>query len=139
MFVIKPIKETEIQISVAYECGCEYIKGTLAYAAWELKDDGKTPDFPIGVCQFYPGENAEIFTLKPKDGCEEDEAMIILIRSVMSFLERAGSKSLFMPHSAGPDSLLKKCGLKKSEGGYTVDLTEFYKSPCKYNEANKNE
>ena len=137
MFFVKPIKDIELQKDICKIVGDVYVPGTLAYCSAELSEN-ETIDHYIGICQFIPGEDAKIVSLSPAPGCEEDEAIIILLRTVMSFLERAGSKTMILPFSAGPAEILKKCGLVKSENGYTVDLVEFYKAPCRYNKENQN-
>lgn len=131
MFYIKPIKDIEYQKEICSIIGCEYIPGTLAYFAAELADN-ETIDHIIGICQFAPGENSKIVSLFPAVGCEEDEAMVILCRTVMSFLERSGSKYMTLPFSAGSENLLAKCGLPKKDDCYYVDLEKFYEAPCKY-------
>lgn len=138
MFLIKPIRKIDIQKVICSFVGCEFIPGTLAYYAAELKEDKSEIDHYIGICQFIPGETSRILTLFPAQGCEEDEAILILCRTVMSFLARAGSKHLIIPDNAGPESVLRLTGLKKTENGYTVDLQKFYEAPCKYNKDDDN-
>ncbi len=138
MFVIKPIKETKKQIEICDSIGCEYIPGTISFAASELKSDGISIDYYIGICQFIPGEDCEISSLAVKPGAESDEAVIILLRTVMSFLERCGGKNLTVPKDAAPESVMALSGLTKTDAGYVIDLHEFYLSPCKYNKDHGN-
>lgn len=133
MFAVKPVYDAELHRELCEALGAEYTDGTLAYFAAELADDRSSVTELIGICCFSVGEEAKIYTLFPAEGKEEDEAMIIMCRAVMNFLWRTGTKILTIPLSAGPETLLKKCGLRECENGYTVDLDEFYLSPCHYN------
>ncbi|MBR2296067.1 MAG: hypothetical protein IKA43_01515, partial [Clostridia bacterium] len=64
----------------------------------------------------------------------DNEAMIIMLRTAMNFMHRCGlKKSIFLANSANPE-LLELSGYSKDENGiYSIDLDEFYISPCHYN------
>ena len=138
MFVIKPIKEIELHKAVCKEIGCEYVPGTISFAAAELMPDNETVDYYIGICQFIPGEDCRICSLFPGKGSEDDEAVMILLRTVMSFLERSGGKNLKVSKDAAPLPLLKASGLTETSECFEIDLTEFYKSPCRYKKEHDN-
>lgn len=135
MFAVKPVPEFELQKEICAALNANCPEGSSAYFAAELSENGDAVSELIGVCCFFQDENAEICTLCPATGREDDEAMIIMCRAVMNFLWRQGSLTAHLPFTAGPSELLKKCGLKMCEDGYSVDLNEFYKSPCHYSEA----
>lgn len=136
MFSVKPIYDIELQKELCDFLNTPYIPESIAYFAAELERDLTTIQSIIGICQFIPGEIGEILSLIPAPGKEDDEAMIIMERAVMSFLHRSGSKTFKMHESAGPDAVLKRSGLPFKDGFYTADLEVFFTSPCSYNKDN---
>ncbi len=135
MFAVKPLPDKALQKEICETLGCEYNDSTMAYFAAELSEDRSKITDIIGICQFTLGKDSEIVTLCPASGREDDEAMIVMQRAVMSFMHRFGAKTVTMKNSAGPEKLLKACKLSKRDDGFYADLDEFYKSPCHY-EAN---
>jgi len=136
MFTVKPIYDIELQKELCDFLNTPYIPESIAYFAVELERDLTTVKSVIGICQFLPGETGEILSLIPAPGKEDDEAMIIMERAVMSFMHRSGSKYFKMLESAGPEAVLKRSGLPFSDGCYTADLDVFFQSPCSYNKDN---
>ncbi|MBE6715087.1 MAG: hypothetical protein E7575_07420 [Ruminococcaceae bacterium] len=133
MFAVKPLQDKELQSELCTLLNTPYLANCFAHFAVDLNEDGTKIEAIIGICQFSLGETAEIFTLVPFPGKENDEAMIIMERAVMNFMWRSGSKSFVMKESAGPEELLKRSGLPKKDGTYFVDLDLFFKSPCSFN------
>jgi len=137
MFAVKPLIDKEVQNQLCLLTGAEFIPDSLAYFAADLEDDGTAIKGMIGVLQFkMTEETGEILTLMPFPGKEEDEAMIIMERTCMSFMWRNGMKNMIMKESAGPDEVLSRSGLPKKDGQYFVDLDLFFSSPCKFNKEN---
>ncbi len=137
MFAVRPLQDKDVQKELCELLGTEFIPDSLAYFAADL--DQKTFDLLgiIGILQFRMGEKeAEILTLVPSVGKEEDEAMIIMERTAMSFMHRSGIKKMTMSENAGPDSVLSRSGLPKKDGVYFVDLDVFFASPCHFNKDN---
>lgn len=137
MFAVRPLQDKDVQKELCELLGTEFIPDSLAYFAADL--DQKTFELLgiIGILQFRMGEKeAEILTLVPSAGKEEDEAMIIMERTAMSFMHRSGIKKMTMSESAGPDSVLSRSGLPKKDGVYFVDLDVFFDSPCHFNKDN---
>ena len=142
MFVVKPLPDKELRREICADIGTEFFEDGYSYLAAELADDRSTVVGIIGICQFYMTDadgtlRGEIVSLVPAGGREGDEAMIVMCRAVMNFMWRAGCKSVILNSNAGPDELLKRCGLIKREEGYFADLDEFYTSPCHFNKENR--
>lgn len=142
MFVVKPLPDKKLRREICADLGTDYFEGSYSYLAAELADDRSTVVAVIGICQFYMTDadgdlRGEIVSLVPADGREGDEAMIVMCRAVMNFMWRAGCRSVILNNNAGPADLLKRCGLIRTEEGYSADLDEFYTSPCHYNKENR--
>jgi len=134
MFAVKPLHDKSVQKELCALLNTEYIPDSLGYFAADLTEDGSAILGIIGVLQFrMRDEEAEILTLVPAKGKEDDEAMIIMERAAMSFMWRSGMKRMTMKESAGPDTVLSRSGLPKKDGTYYVDLDLFFDSPCHFN------
>ncbi|MBQ3041066.1 MAG: hypothetical protein IJD42_05645 [Clostridia bacterium] len=127
MLTVLPIQEKELQRELCELCEIEFDSVSFAYRA----DDG---DF-LGVCQFYFDNDCGVINgFKYAPLTCDNEAMIIMLRTAMNFMHRCGlKKSIFLANSANPE-LLELSGYSKDENGiYSIDLDEFYISPCHYN------
>ena len=137
MFAVKPLQNKDVQKELCALIGTEYIPDSLAYFAADLNEDGSCVVAVIGILQFrMDGTEAEILTLAPAFGKEDDEAMIIMERAAMSFMWRSGIKRMIMKESAGPECVLSRSGLPRKDGSYYVDLDLFFCSPCHFNKDN---
>lgn len=134
MFAVRPLQDKDIQKELCALLDTEYIPDSLAYFAADLDQKTFSVLGVIGVLQFrMSNEEAEILTLIPAPGKENDEAMIIMERTAMSFMHRNGIKKMTMKETAGPEQVLSRSGLPKKDGVYFVDLDVFFVSPCHFN------
>jgi hypothetical protein len=109
MFKIEPLCDTELAKKIAAECGVEYKDGYFFYHMHDL-DTGNT----MGHAQFeILGKEGYIYSLSPFPGVIDDEAMFILARQTMNFLEACGAYECYA-NSEIDNSLLKKVGFKES-------------------------
>ena len=139
MLVIKPIQEKDVQKKLAEKCGCKYEESAFAYAARECESDGETVKYTIGICQFTlcNGEG-QIISIRTVPGVEDDEALMIMTRTVMNFMFRCEVPVAEMLPDAADDALKDKLGfVLGKDGRRTIDLALFYESPCHYNETLK--
>ena len=134
MFVVRAIQSKELQREICEAIGTEYKENALAYFAADLCDNGVDIDSYISICQFYFCGDAEIIDLKAAEGRDDDEAVIVMLRAVMSFMHRCGVKNVRFADGAANDWWLKKSGFICVDGVYSMDLVKFYTSPCKYSE-----
>ncbi|MBE6625587.1 MAG: hypothetical protein E7628_00180 [Ruminococcaceae bacterium] len=134
MFGVQPVRSRELQEQIATALGCDFFKDTYAFFAGEMTDDGTTVTSLIGLCQFtFDPTCSVIKSLTPALGCEEDEAMTILVRTVMYSVYRAEIPYLTISEDVYPVDKIKKMGFRKTEAGWQIDLKKFYESPCHYN------
>ena len=123
MFKISPIQSAEEQIACATKCNTEYKAGTFAYAMRD-NDTGAL----MGFSQFEITENGGfLHDLRPAIGYEDYEAMFILGRATMNFIDLCGVHTLSATTDAGDVTLLRAIGLKPTENGsYFCDMTGFF-------------
>lgn len=134
MLLVKPIVDKSLHNSLCELCGSEFKKDSYAYFAADTNEDGTKINYVIGICQFslHNGENI-INDLAYAPDVEDEEAMLIMARAVMNFMYRCDVKRVFISENAD-DAFIRKLGFTAKDGKYSLDLEEFYKSPCSFNE-----
>ena len=123
MFKISPIQTTEEQIKCAEECGTTYKNGAFAYSM----RDSVSGDL-MGSSQFEIGDKGgRLLDLCPARGYDDYEAMFILGRATMNFIDLCGTHTLSATSDAGDTTLLRAIGLKPTDdGGFFCDMTGFF-------------
>lgn len=126
MFKIQPIQSKDEQLNVAKSCGCEYREGYFAYAM----RDNETDDV-MGFSQFEIKEDGGyISDIRPRIGIDDFEAMFILGRATMSFIDLCGAHIAYAPHTAGDVTLMLSLGFKEADGVYVADMTDMFNGKC---------
>ena len=89
--------------------------------------DADTGDL-MGFAQFEINENGGcLLDLCPADGYDDYEAMFILGRATMNFIDLCGAHTLRANVDAGESTLLRAIGLRPTEcGDYFCDMTGFF-------------
>ena len=124
MFKIAPIQDPTEQSLVAKECGSEYKVGSFGYVMRDT-DSGEV----MGFSQFEIGENGGLLLdLRLSENFSEDyEAIFILGRATMNFIDMCGTHTLRATADAGDSTLLRAIGLKPmDDGSYYCDMTGFF-------------
>ena len=126
MFKIQPIQSEEAQKEIAAACGAEYRKGYFAYA---MRDNDT--DKLMGFSQFeiISGEGY-ISDIKSASDKEDFEAMFILGRATMNFIDLCGAHTAKAPHTAADVTLMLSLGFKESNGLYIADMTDMFNGKC---------
>ncbi len=140
MFVVRPVKDKSAQKELCRLIGAEFKSEAMAYCAAELCENKADIAYYIGICQFKINEIGTIVSLTAADGCQNDEAIIVMCRAVMNLMYRSGCQTAVLPSTAGDAALLASVGMPKSENkdGYEIDLKAFYEAPCKYSKEKAN-
>lgn len=135
MFQVQPVRSPELQKQLSGLLNCQYFENNYAFFAGELTDDAREITSLIALCQFsFKEKHAVIHSLAWAPGSDDDEAVIILVRAVMSWLWRADISLLeFDDESVSADYVRKLGFLKDGEAKPSIDLDRFFSSPCKYN------
>ena len=123
MFKITPIQSVDEQIAVAKRCGTEYREGAFAYAMIDA-DSGEL----MGFSQFEITDNGgHLIDLRPIGKEDDYEAMFILGRATMNFIDLCGTHVLYADVSSGDNTLLRAIGLRLTDdGSLFCDMTGFF-------------
>ncbi len=128
MLIIKPIQDKTYQEEICRLCGFKYDPLAFAYSE---KEDEKL----IAACQFdILGTSATILEFgMVKDTDEDIEALIIMGRAVMNFMELSGATdcSFDSPSDLAP-KYAKMLGFKEENGKYTISLKGLFDSKCSH-------
>ena len=133
MLADKPVIDFELAKELCQLCSVNFNDDSFTYFASDVNDDATKINYIIGICTFrMKGEHNIIDFLTEVPGIDDEEAMIIMARTVMNFMYRCEVKTVYINEANVSYDMINKLGFKKSDSGYSIDLTDFYKSPCSY-------
>ena len=126
MFKISPIQDTEVQKKYAEACSIPCREGLFAYAMIDV-DSLEL----MGMSQFEIGDGVGyIADLVPRVGYDDFEAMFILARQTMNFIDLCGAHSCRASDNAASERLLTCVGFKKQNGEYFCNMTGMFDGHC---------
>ena len=128
MFHIFPIQEATTHKDFAARCGAHYRPDLFAYGMTDAETGAL-----MGISQFELGDGeGVIFDLRPKAGTDDAEAMFILGRTTMSFIEKIGVTDCYAAADAGDPRLLRRIGFQpcEREGYLFCDLRGMFDGHC---------
>ncbi|MBQ4193198.1 MAG: hypothetical protein II650_02980 [Clostridia bacterium] len=139
MFQIQPVRSRELQEQLAQAVGAPYYPDTFSFFAAELTDDAQAITGILGLCQFtYAPDEAVIRSVAAMPGSEDDEAIIVMVRAVMSFLNHAEIPFVFIEEDAAPAERIKRWGFRPLKtdpaGRLGIDLEKFYTAVRRHEE-----
>ena len=121
MFKISAIQDFTEQQEVAKACGTTAKPGFFAYAM----RDCDTLNI-MGFSQFEINSDGYIADLCPAIGLDDFEAMFILGRSTMNFIDLCGVHFCRAGKDAAEEKLLRAIGFKPDGDGFSVDMTGMF-------------
>ncbi len=127
MLKVLPIQNKEEQELAAAKCNVAYNPDALAYLA-------TVNDEFVGVCQFkLTDKGGEIYDIALMPHKNDFEAMFVMGRAALNFIDLCGVHYARYLSDKTDDALLRAIGFEKNaEGVYDIDLTDFFKHPCKH-------
>ena len=127
MLEVLPIQSKEQQEALCARCGIVYKPELMAYQALV---DGELR----GVCQFTLSANGgRIVDFAPVQDGYEFEPMFVMGRATLNFIDLCGVHRAFFDADCNNEALVKAIGFSRNpDGRYEVDLTDFFKEPCKH-------
>ncbi|MBR7117692.1 MAG: hypothetical protein IKC87_08300 [Clostridia bacterium] len=127
MFKILPIQSKDEQIMVAKACGAEYREGFFAYSMREADTEEL-----MGFTQFeITSECGYISDIRPVPNLNDFEAMFILGRATMNFIDMCGQHTAKTHASSGDLTLLLSLGFKNTESGELIaDMSHMFNGEC---------
>ncbi len=131
MLEIKPIEDKKEQEEICRRCGLRYSPALFAYKALE---NGSL----LAAAQFdILGSEAVIEDMRQVIGSAEDrEALFILGRAVMNFLDLCGVKTAtYQITDEASESYASLLGFRKVDGERKITLTGLFDSPCRHGQS----
>lgn len=125
MFKITPVQDKERQKEICNECNAEYREDAFAYVMFDI-DSGDI----MGMSQFEIGKVGYIFDLKESGEMSDFEAMFILARQTMNFIDLCGAHICRAASDAADERLLRAVGFKDVDGIFTCDMTGMFDGHC---------
>ena len=90
MFKVQPLRSKEVQHELAEALGVSFYENTYAFFTVDMDEEGTKILSIIGMCQFeYSPDGAVIKSIAASPDKKEDEAVFIMVRTVMNFCYRA--------------------------------------------------
>ena len=134
MLIVEPIQKKEDQEKLCKKCGIDYDADCLAYSAWV---DGEL----VGVCQFgYREDGGHIFALRGAPGTDDVNALFIMGRQTMNFIDLSGTHEVWYDEKVEPSkNFARRLGFIERDGGMFADLTGFFDHPCENGKASSAE
>ena len=127
MFKISPIEDKETQKAQVEACGGVFREDYFAYAMIDNESGAL-----MGISQFeIEGEAGYISDLKEAPGLSDFEAMFILGRATMNFIDMCGAHKCRAALDAADERLIKSIGFKQINGEYFSDMTGMFEGKCK--------
>ncbi len=125
MLKITPIQSKEEQATLCGICNIEYAPECLAYRAY---DDDRF----LGMTQFhFARDNGILKNIASAPGVNDFEAMFIMGRATMDFIDRIGAHRCICPPDAGERRLLLSIGFRDgSDGMMHADMTDMFSGHC---------
>lgn len=127
MLEVLPIQDKQEQEALCARCGVEFRTELLAYKALV---DGEVR----GVCQFtMDAAGGRIVDFAALPDAYEFEPMFVMGRATLNFIDLCGVHHAFFDAACDNETLIKAIGFSKNtDGRYEIDLTDFFKEPCKH-------
>ena len=125
MFKITPVQSKDEQLALCEKCSAEYREGAFAYIMFDI-DSGDV----MGMSQFEISESGYIFDLLEAPSHDDFEAMFILGRQTMNFIDSCGAHTCYASTNSGSERLLKAIGFKPSGGKLFCDMTGMFDGNC---------
>lgn len=121
MLEIKPIQDKTEQERYCKLCNIAYNADLMAYSAY---DD----DVFLGICQFTITDKfGYIKNLAEAEGISDYEAMFIMARGTMNFIDLCGIHACECAADATNERMILSLGFKKlADGRYFADMTHFF-------------
>ena len=126
MFKISPIEDKKTQKEYVESCGGKFQEGYFAYSMID-NESGSL----MGVSQFeIESEVGYISDLREAPGLSDFEAMFILGRATMNFIDTCGAHKCRASSDAGDKTLLKSIGFNLCGKEYSCDMAGMFDGKC---------
>lgn len=125
MFKITPIQEKTQQKELCEIFNIDFRPEAFAYIMFDI-DSGE----PMGMSQFEIGEDGYIYDIKEATTRNDFEAMFILARQTMNFIDLCGSHTCRAAKKSANERLLLAVGFKEVDGEYFCNMAGMFDGNC---------
>ena len=125
MFKITPIQEKTRQKEICELCGAEFRPDAFAYQMYDI-ESGEL----MGMSQFEIGACGYIYDIKEAPARDDFEAMFILARQTMNFIDLCGAHRCKAAKDSAPERLLLAIGFKEKDDEYFCDMRGMFDGHC---------
>ncbi len=125
MFKITPIQEKDRQREICLLCGADYRPEAFAYQMFDMESGDI-----MGMSQFEISDVGYIYDIKEAPERSDFEAMFILARQTMNFIDQCGAHICQASPSSAPEDFLRAVGFKKTDGQFICDMTGMFDGNC---------
>ncbi len=124
MLRARALRDVEEQKSCCKACGMEHNPDMLYFAIFENETDC------LGTMEFrFTKEGARITNVMPKIDTYDDEAMFILGKATLNFIDLVGPK--YVEYAAQDQKLCRLLEFFPKNGVMQVSLEGYFDEPCK--------
>ena len=134
MFKITPIQEKTRQKEICEIFGAEFRPEAFGYIMYDIDTDAL-----MGFSQFEILTEGYIYDLLPAEGTDDFEAMFILGRQTMNFIDICGNHTCRASKTAGDARLLRAIGFKEQGNDLFCDMTGMFDGHCSGHPVDLNE
>jgi hypothetical protein len=127
MLEVLPIQDKQEQELLCTRAGIPFRTEALAYKAIVDREI-------CGVCQFkMDAEGGKILDFAAMPDRHEFEPMFVMGRAALNFIDLCGVHVAFFDANCNDEILIKSIGFSKNtDGRWEMNLTDFFKEPCKH-------
>lgn len=126
MFKITPIQDEKTKSELFTKYGIHMREGYFSYLMYDMETGA-----PMGISQFdVKGDTGYISDLRATDDKDDFEAMFILGRQTMNFIDLCGAHLCEAAAEAGDGRLLHAIGFRECDGKLFVDMTGMFDGHC---------
>ena len=125
MFKIEPVSEKSKQKELCLLCEATFHPEAFCYQMFDI-DSGEL----MGMSQFEIGEEGFIFDLREAPDRNDFEAMFILGRQTMNFIDKCGAQICKASIDAGDETLIRAIGFKDVNGEFFCNMTGMFNGHC---------
>lgn len=129
MLVVKPVEDKSYQEELCREAGVRYNPDAMAYVVY-------VDTFTVGMCQFgLSGDTGTIYSFMPiGKGKDDTEAMFIMGRTVLSFIESCGMEYADITEAETTERLKYVIGFKEGpDGRFVMRIKGIFEHHCNGN------
>lgn len=124
MLRARALRDIEEQKSCCNVCGMTHNPDMLYFAIFENETDC------LGTMEFrFTKEGAILTNVKPKKDTYDDEAMFILGKATLNFIDLVGPK--YVEYAADDEKLCRLLEFFPKNGVMQVNLEGYFSEPCK--------